>query len=713
MATYKIAGMDCAEEIAPLRRELAPLVGDAHGLAFDVLRGTLTIALTETVTDTAVRAAVARTGMRAEPWSEGRSDDGRSHRLHRTIATSISGAGVAAALIFQAWNHGTWRAAIDNDTYAAGIPAILAAAIATIAGAWQVLPKAMNAVRHLRPDMNVLMVVSVIGAAAIGEWIEGATVAFLFAVSLVLESWSVGRARRAVEALLDLAPDVVHVRLPNGERDVAPTTVTVGSIFIIRPGERIPLDGEVVTGMSDVDQAPITGESRSVRKGPGDVLYAGTINGSAVLEARSTKPAGDTTLAHIIRLVGSASAQRAQAEQWVDRFARIYTPAILGLAFLVWLLPPLLLEGAWSDWTYRALVLIVIGCPCALVISTPVTIVAGLAAAARQGVLVKGGIHLEIPARLRALAVDKTGTLTRGEPQVRQVVPLSGHNEQELLAIASALEAHSTHPLGRAIVAHATAAGVTPVAASEVMAQPGRGVTGMVNGLRHWLGSHRLLEERQQEAPELHEKLVDLEGAGNSVVILGNDTHVCGYMCLGDELRPEAVVAIKALHTIGIEHIVMLSGDNRGTAELIAQQAGVDAVEAELLPADKVAAIEKLIDRYGSVGMVGDGINDAPALARATLGIAMGAAGSDATIETADVALMSDNLAGVAWLIHHSKRTLTIIRQNVIFALGIKVLFLGLAVSGHSSLWAAIAADTGASLLVIFNGLRLLRSAAP
>lgn len=713
MATYKIVGMDCAEEIAPLRRELAPLVGDAHGLAFDVLRGTLTIALTETVTDTAVRAAVARTGMRAEPWSEGRSDDGRSHRLHRTIATSISGAGVAAALIFQAWNHGTWRAAIDNDTYAAGIPAILAAAIATIAGAWQVLPKAMNAVRHLRPDMNVLMVVSVIGAAAIGEWIEGATVAFLFAVSLVLESWSVGRARRAVEALLDLAPDVVHVRFPNGERDVAPTTVTVGSIFIIRPGERIPLDGEVVTGMSDVDQAPITGESRSVPKGPGDVLYAGTINGSAVLEARSTKPAGDTTLAHIIRLVGSASAQRAQAEQWVDRFARIYTPAILGLAFLVWLLPPLLLEGAWSDWTYRALVLIVIGCPCALVISTPVTIVAGLAAAARQGVLVKGGIHLEIPARLRALAVDKTGTLTRGEPQVRQVVPLSGHNEQELLAIASALEAHSTHPLGRAIVAHATAAGVTPVAASEVMAQPGRGVTGMVNGLRHWLGSHRLLEERQQEAPELHEKLVDLEGAGNSVVILGNDTHVCGYMCLGDELRPEAVVAIKALHTIGIEHIVMLSGDNRGTAELIAQQAGVDAVEAELLPADKVAAIEKLIDRYGSVGMVGDGINDAPALARATLGIAMGAAGSDATIETADVALMSDNLAGVAWLIHHSKRTLTIIRQNVIFALGIKVLFLGLAVSGHSSLWAAIAADTGASLLVIFNGLRLLRSAAP
>lgn len=709
MITYKIAGMDCADEIAPLRRELGPLVGDPKLLTFDVLNGTLSLQLTATVTDAAVRAAVARTGMRAEPWSEGPSATQTDHRRQRLFATVISGVGVGLALAHHAWQHGTWRAALDSETYAAGLPTILVCAIAIVAGAWQVLPKALSAARHLRPDMNVLMVVAVIGAAAIGEWIEGATVAFLFAVSLALESWSVGRARRAVEALLDLAPDVVRVRTPEGDRDLAPAAVVVGSVFIVKPGERIALDGEVVAGVSEVDQAPITGESRLISKRPGDGLYAGTINGIGVLEVRSTKPAGDTTLAHIIRLVGSASSKRALAEQWVDRFARIYTPVILSLAVLVWLIPPLLMGGAWSDWTYRALVLLVIGCPCALVISTPVTIVAGLAAAARRGVLVKGGIHLEMPARLRALAVDKTGTLTRGEPRVRQVVPMSGHSERELLAIAAALDAHSTHPLARAIVARAVEIGVVPLSAATVTAQPGRGVTGVVDGVAHWMGSHRLLEERKQELPEVHERLLALEAAGNSVVVLGNDIHVCGFICLGDELRPEAVTAIAALHAAGIEHIVMLSGDNRGTAELIAREVGVDAVEAELLPADKVAAIERLVARYGAVGMVGDGINDAPALARATLGIAMGAAGSDATIETADVALMADDLGAVAWLIGHSRRTLAIIRQNVIFALGIKLLFLVLAVAGHASLWAAIAADAGASLLVILNGLRLLR----
>ncbi len=713
MATYKILGMDCAEEVGPLRRELEPLVRDPERLAFDVLNGTLTVDLSAEVTDDAIRSAVARTGMKAEPWSEGRSGAGAAHRRQRLIGTVVSSIGVLAAMVLQAWSHGTWWAAIDSDAYGAALPSIIAAAIAIIAGAWQVLPKAISAARHLRPDMNLLMVVAVIGAAAIGEWLEGAMVAFLFAVSLALESWSVGRARRAVEALLDLAPDVVRVRTPAGEQDVAPAAVTVGSIFIVKPGERIALDGEVVAGESEVDQAPITGESRLVPKRSGDGLYAGTINGSAVLEVRSTKPAGDTTLAQIIRLVGSASAKRALAEQWVDRFARIYTPVILGLALLIWLVPPLLLGGVWSDWTYRALVLLVIGCPCALVISTPVTIVAGLAAAARRGVLVKGGIHLEVPARLRSLAVDKTGTLTRGEPRVRQVVAMSGHDERSVVAIAAALDAHSTHPLARAIVTHAGEMGISIAPAAMVTALPGRGVTGMVGGVAHWMGSHRLLEERNQERPEVHTQLEALEREGNSVVVLGNDQHVCGFVCLGDEVRPEARAAVAALHAAGIEHIVMLSGDNKGTADLIARQVGIDAVEAELLPADKVAAIERLIERYGAVGMVGDGINDAPALGRATLGIAMGAAGSDAAIETADVALMSDDLGAVAWLVLHSRRTLGIIRQNIMFALGVKVLFLALAVTGHASLWAAIAADAGASLLVIMNGLRLLRLHAP
>lgn len=709
MAIYKIRGMDCAEEVAPLRRELEPLVGDPGILGFDVLRGTLTVTLTDKVSDAEVRAAVARTGMQAELWTDASSDAGNRYRLRRLIATAISGAGVATALGAQVWSHGTWRAALDGESFAASTPAVLASIIAIIAGAWQVLPKAMSAVRHLQPDMNVLLVIAVIGAAAIGEWMEGATVAFLFAVSLALESWSIGRARRAVEALLDLAPDVVRVRTADGERDRGPAEVEVGSIFIVRPGERFALDGEVVVGESEVDQAPITGESRLVPKRATDTIYAGTINGSAVLEVRSTKPAGDTTLAHIIRLVGTASTKRAQAEQWVDRFARIYTPVILALAVLIFLVPPLLFGGNWSDWTYRALVLLVIGCPCALVISTPVTIVAGLAAAARHGILIKGGLYLEAPARLRAIAVDKTGTLTRGEPRVRHVIPMSGHDERELLGIAAALDGHSTHPLARAIVAHAAASGIASTAAVRVTALPGRGVQGTVSGVTYWLGSHRLLEERKQELPEMYERLEALEREGNSVVVIGDDQHVCGFICLGDELRPEAVAAVAALHAAGIEHVVMLSGDNRSTAELIARQAGVDEVEAELLPSDKVAAIERLVIKYGSVAMVGDGINDAPALACASLGIAMGAAGSDAAIETADIALMSDNLSGVAWLIGHSRRTLAIIRQNVALAIGLKLLFLGLAVFGHASLWAAIAADMGASLLVIFNGLRLLR----
>ncbi len=709
MTTYKIVGMDCAEEVAPLRRELEPLVGDPERLAFDVLNGTVTLELSATVSDAAVRAAVARTGMTAEPWSGGASPGGDDRRRQRMVGTVLSGTAVLTAILMQVWSHGTWRAAIDGENYAASLPTIIASAVAIVAGAWQVLPKALSAARQLRPDMNVLMIIAVAGAAAIGEWVEGAMVAFLFAVSLALESWSVGRARRAVEALLDLSPDTARVRTPEGERDVPVAGVAVGSILIVRPGERIALDGEVLAGESEVDQAPITGENRPVPKRPGEVLYAGTINGSSVLEVRSTRAAGDTTLANIIRLVGSASAKRAQAEQWVDRFARIYTPTILILALLIWMVPPLLFGGAWSDWTYRALVLLVIGCPCALVISTPVTIVAGLAAAARRGVLVKGGMHLEAPAGLRALAVDKTGTLTRGEPRVRQIIPRSGHDEQELLAIAAALDLQSTHPLARAIVLRASELGIAVPAATEVTALAGRGVTGLVGGVPHWMGSHRLLEERTKEDDQTHKELKTMEEAGNSVVVLGNDQHVCGFISLGDELRPEAKAAVAALHAAGIEHIVMLSGDNRGSAELIARQVGIDAVQAELLPADKVTAIEALVTRYGRVGMVGDGINDAPALGRATLGIAMGAAGSDAAIETADVALMSDDLSAVAWLIGHSRRTLGIIRQNVVFSLGIKLLFLGLALIGHASLWAAIAADAGASLLVILNGLRLLR----
>jgi Cd2+/Zn2+-exporting ATPase len=382
----------------------------------------------------------------------------------------------------------------------------------------------------------------------------------------------------------------------------------------------------------------------------------------------------------------------------------------MALATAILLIPPLLFGGQWLDWLYRSLVLLVIACPCALVISTPVSVVAALASAARNGVLIKGGVHIESPSRLQAIAMDKTGTLTQGHPVVVDVVPMSGHDETELLERAAALESHSNHPLARAIVAAADARGVTIPTADEFEIIQGKGATGRINGKPYWLGSHRYLEERQQETRAVHEQLAAMQQADRTVVVVGNDRHVCGFITLADSLRATAADAIQRLRDAGIQHLVMLTGDNQGTAEAIAGAAGIDEVHAELLPEDKVKVVETLVAKYGQVAMVGDGVNDAPALGRASLGIAMGAAGSDAAIETADIALMSDDLTKLPWLIRHSRRTLSIIRQNITFALTVKALFVILTFAGFASLWAAIAADMGASLLVIFNGLRLLRA---
>jgi Cd2+/Zn2+-exporting ATPase len=439
-------------------------------------------------------------------------------------------------------------------------------------------------------------------------------------------------------------------------------------------------------------------------------VFAGTINGDGVLEVECTKAAQDSTLAHIIRMVGEAQSRRAPSEQWVEKFARIYTPAIMALALAVLLIPPLVLSGSWQQWLYNALVLLVIACPCALVISTPVSIVAALAAAARQGVLIKGGMYVEAPARLKAIAFDKTGTLTAGKPAVVELVPLSGHDERELLERAAAMEQRSDHPLAVAIVAHARQKRVTPPAAEDFKIIQGKGATARFNGQMYWLGSHRYLEERGQETPEIHAQLESMSGSGRSVVVIGNDQHVCGFVTLADEIRPEAPPTLAELRRQGIEHLIMLTGDNEPTARAIAKQTGIDEFRAELLPADKVKIVEELVAKYGAVAMLGDGVNDAPALARATIGIAMGAVGSDAAIETADIALMSDDLSRLPWLIQHSRRTLAVIRQNISFSLAVKALFVILTFAGWSSLWAAIAADTGASLLVVFNGLRLLQA---
>ncbi len=712
---FTVHGLDCAEEVAVLKRDVGPVVGGEDLLSFDLLNTRMTVlAGPRPVFPDEVIRAVARTGMRAEPWVEGTPQSvatGYWERRGRTVLTVASGiltltgyaihAGVTGDPLLPFTGEGAVRAT--------PLAARLVYSLACLTGAWSVLPKAWAALRRGRPDMNLLMVVAVLGAAAIGDWLEAATVAFLFALSLALEGWSVGRARRAVAALLELVPAQARVRRDGRDQLVPADAVTPGTVFVVRPGEKVPLDGTVVGGTSELNQAPITGESVPVPKRAGDTVYAGTINGDGGLEVACTKAAGDTTLAHIVRLVRDAQAKRSPSEQWVDKFARVYTPAVIALALAVLLVPPVLFHAPWLDWMYRALVLLVIACPCALVISTPVSVVAALAAAARNGVLIKGGAFVEAPAHLKAIAFDKTGTLTEGRPRVVEVVPLNGHDERELLERAASLEAGSTHPLARAVVAHAHEKGVTPAVVADVQAVQGKGVKATFNGKGYWLGSHRYLEERNQETPEVHERLEALTNAGRTVVVVGNDEHVCGFLALVDTVRPGVREVLATLKGLGVERLVMLTGDNRGTADAIAREAGVDEARSELLPADKVQAVADLVTRYGATAMVGDGVNDAPALGRATVGIAMGAVGTDAAIETADIALMTDDLAKLPWLIGHSRRTLAVIRQNIAFSLAVKAVFVVLTLVGISSMWAAVAADSGATLLVVFNALRLTR----
>lgn len=703
---FRVQGMDCPEEVGLLKRELVPLVGE-DSLGFDLLNRKLSVdASDSTTTPSDIEAAIKRSGLTAVLWQDTPTAISQSFwsQHQRTILTATSGffalSGYVVEFTATAPVNAMWLT-VAKAFYA----------ISILAGCGMVFPKAWRSLVLLRPDMNLLMTVAVSGAMLIGEWSEGATVAFLFSLSLLLESWSVGRARNAISKLMDLSPPMANLKLAGGEiQTVRPAEVTVGSIVVIRPGDKLPLDGNIIAGSSSVNQASITGESVPVEKKVGDVVFAGTINGDALLEVETTKIASDTMLAQIIRMVGDAHSKRAPSEMWVEKFAAIYTPAVMIAAILVFIVPPLLLGGAWSDWIYRALVLLVIACPCALVISTPVSIVAALAAAARHGVLIKGGLFVEIPSKLRAIALDKTGTITMGKPSVVQLVPMNGHDEEELLLRAGALEQSSTHPLALAIVAEVNSRGYKLPVAEQFEIIQGKGAKGTIDGKMYWLGSHRYLEERGQETPDVHEQLEALQAAGRSIVVVGNDVHVCGFIALGDAIRPESADMIAELHRLGVENVVMLTGDNAGTASLVSKAVGIDEVQAELLPEDKVNAVANLVERYDQVAMIGDGVNDAPALARATIGIAMGAVGSDAAIETADIALMSDELAKVPWLINHSRRAMAIIKQNIIFSLAIKSLFVVLTFAGASSLWGAIAADTGTSLLVVANGLRLLKT---
>lgn len=649
-------------------------------------------------------------GGTCQPKREAHTDaDGHDHSAGVTPGQTwlVIGSGLLLGLGFLAkWTH----------VGAEWLPTACFAA-ATLCGGALVFPHALASARRLRLDMNVLMTVAVAGAWIIGEGAEGAAVVFLFALAELLESWSVRRARRAIKSLLALTPETALRKTAGAAPQEVPVgEVAVGETILVRSGQRVPLDGEVLTGNSAINQAPITGESVPVDKKPGDSVFAGTINGEGSLEIHVTKAAANSTLARIIKLVEEAEEQKAHTQRFVDRFARYYTPAVFVLAVLVALVPPLIAQGAWSVWSYRALVLLVIACPCALVIATPVSIVSGLTALARKGVLIKGGAFLEAVGKLKALAVDKTGTITQGRPVVTEIIPWSDETPDSVLSKAAAIDVHSTHPLAEAVVADAKQKSASFQPADNYQSKTGRGALAEIEGHLHFIGNHKLAHELGVCSPEVEARLAEIEARGQSLAVLGHAPHdgcagkVLGIIALGDTLRPEVPEALRQLHEAGLRKVVMLSGDNQRTANAIASQAGIDEARGDLMPEQKVEHIKELVARYGQVGMIGDGVNDAPALAVATVGIAMGAVGSDTAIETADMALMNDDLRKLAHAIKISRRTVGIIQFNVGFAVAIKALFLILAFTGHTSLWLAILADTGATLLVIANALRLLRS---
>ena len=644
-----------------------------------------------------IAGAVADAGMRAwleheEPVSVG---DGTAR--WRRLLVWTSGVAFAAGLGLDALGAAAWIARI-------------AFAASLICGGALTAGRAMRAARVRSLDINVLMLIAAAGAIALGQWSEASAVVCLFAIAQTLEARTLERARTAISALMDLTPTEALVRDAQGERRVGVDTVLPGMVIVVRPGEKIPLDGDVVAGRSAVNQAPVTGESLPADKSPGDEVFAGTINGRGALDIRVTRLGRDTTLARIIHLVERAQAQRAPAQTVVERFARVYTPAVIVLAVVLGIAPPLLAGGSWHVWVYRALVLLVVSCPCALVISTPVSIVAALAAAARKGVLIKGGVYLERAGRVRCIAFDKTGTLTRGALQVVDVVSLNGLAESAVVALAASVEQRSEHPIAQAILAYAASRDVVVSPGEEVESLAGRGAEGRVGGARVVLGNRRLFEERRLSSPAIDRRVDAISAKGRTPVLVARDGKAVGIIALADRPREAGRDALDLLRRQGIESLVMLTGDSYATAKAIAEELGVDEFRAELLPQDKVTAIDELRRRFGLVAMVGDGVNDAPALASADVGIAMGAAGSAAALETADVALMADELLKIPYAFRLSRATVRNIKANLAISMVMKVAFVALAVTGVATLWIAVVADTGASIVVIANALRLLRA---
>jgi Cd2+/Zn2+-exporting ATPase len=697
-AVYLIEKMDCPTEEALLRKSLEGLPG-VQGLQFNLV--TRTLSVRHALPDAApITAAIERLGMAPVL----RAQSGAARPITRDFGSGISRV--------QWWKMGIAGVlAIGAEALAwagygeASVPVVIGALASIALGGRETLKKGWIALKTLSLNMNLLMTIAVIGAALIGQWPEAAVVIWLFGIAEMIEALSLDRARNAIRKLMDLAPETALVRQPDGQwLEQKADAVPMDAIVRVRPGERIALDGAVMSGSSSVNQAPITGESMPVEKNAGDAVFAGTINERGTLEFQVKARKGETTLDRIARAVQEAQGQRAPTQRFVDRFAAVYTPAVFALAMAVAIVPPLAFGGAWFDWLYKALVMLVIACPCALVISTPVTVVSGHAAAARRGILVKGGLYLEQGRLLRAVALDKTGTLTHGRPVLTDTVPLGSWTAERALHVAASLDALSEHPVATAIVQAHESLPMAKVEHFEALA--GRGVKGNIDGTTYYVGNHRLATELGVAGSEVTQLLERLEAQAKTAVVLATDQEALAVLAVADTVRDSSKIAVAELKELGVEP-VMLTGDNRKTAEAVAAQVGITDARGDLLPQDKLEAIERLAAQ-GLVGMVGDGVNDAPALAKSNIGFAMGAAGTDTAIETADVALMQDDLRKLPEFIRLSRRVANVLKANIAFAIGTKVVFMVLAFTGHASLWLAILADMGASLAVVFNGLRLL-----